>query len=265
MHGCLYTIDDTLYSAESGLTYYMAQDYIDVIDDAIHTNESFDSGCITPAQSRECFNDNSSGSLALDELLEKMDKYDNQDCNEEIMKDDYEKSYDSAVEVNDTQEMPYEEQFTIYAADLDCCILPIKTKELIRLFPSLQMASLVSYPVFVKGLENTIRAAEFGYRIMINRVTDEQKKQVAEGLNNLGISVLPHKSPYILTASRLTIGLHILARALMGGGINFIYLVVYGMKVLLCEVQQLLSVRKPRHPPPAKFDVGVNVDCPFIP
>ena len=37
------------------------------------------------------------------------------------------------------------------------------------------------------------------------------------------------------------------------------------MKVPLCEVQQLLSVRKPRHPPPAKFDIGVNVDCPFIP
>ena len=96
------------------------------------------------------------------------------------------------------------------------------------------MASLVSYPIFVKGLENTICAAEFGYKIMINRVTDEQKKQVAKDLNNLGISVLSHKSLYILTTNRLTIGLHILARALMGGGINFIYLVVYGIKV---EVQ----------------------------
>ena len=44
MHGCLYTIDDTLYSAESDLTYYTAQDYINVIDNATHTNESFDSG-----------------------------------------------------------------------------------------------------------------------------------------------------------------------------------------------------------------------------
>ena len=103
------------------------------------------------------------------------------------------------------------------------------------------MVSLVSYPMFVKGLENTI------------------------GLNNLGVSVMPHKSPYILTTSWLTIGLHILARVLMGGGINFIYLVVYGMKVPLCEVQQLLSVRKPCHPPQAKLDIGINVDCPFIP
>ena len=38
----------------------------------------------------------------------------------------------------------------------------------------------------------------------------EQKKQVAKGLYDLEISVLPHKSPYILT-SKLTIGLHILA------------------------------------------------------
>ena len=37
MHGCLYTIDDTLYSAQSDLTYYTVQDYIDVIDDATHT------------------------------------------------------------------------------------------------------------------------------------------------------------------------------------------------------------------------------------
>ena len=263
MHGCLYTIDDILYSAESGLTYYTAQDYIDVIGDATHTNESFDSGCVTPAQSRECFDENSSGSLALDELIEKMDEYDNQECNEEIMK--AERSYDSSVEVDDTQEVPHARQFTVNAADLDCCILPMKTKQLMRLSPSLQMASLVSYPVFVKGLEDNICAAKFGYKIMINRVTPEQKNQVAKGLNNHGISVMPHKSPYILTTSWLTIGLHILARVLMGGGINFIYLVVYGMKVPLCEVQQLLSVRKPCHPPPAKLDIGINVDCPFIP
>ena len=111
-----------------------------------------------------------------------------------------------------------------------------------RLSPSLQMASLVSYPVFVKGLEDNICAAKFGYKFMINRVTPEQKKQVAKGLYDLEISVLPHKSCYIIT-SKLTIGLHILARVLMGGGIDFIYLVVYRMKVPLCEVQQLLSVR----------------------
>ena len=99
---------------------------------------------------------------------------------------------------------------------------------------------------------------------MINRITPEQKKQVAKGLYDLEISVLPHKSCYIIT-SKLTIGLHILARVLMGGGIDFIYLVVYRMKVPLCEVQQLLSVRKPHHSPPAKFDIGINVDCPFIP
>ena len=237
MHGCLYTTDDTLYSAESDLTYYTAQDYIDVVDDATHTNESFESGCVTPGQSRECFDENSSGLLALDELIGKMDQYDNQVSNEEIMKDDHERSYDSVVEVDDTQEMPYEGQYTVDAADLDCCILPMKTKELIRLFPSLQMASLVSYPVFVKGLENTI------------------------GLNNLGISVMPHKSPYILTTSWLTIGLHILARVLMGGGINFVYLVVYGMKVPLSEVQQLLSVRKPRQMLPKSSTCSKSSRC----
>ena len=30
-------------------------------------------------------------------------------------------------------------------------------------------------------------------------------------------------------------------------------------------MQELLLVRKPCHPPPAIFDIGVNEDCPFIP
>ena len=58
------------------------------------------------------------------------------------------------------------------------------------------MVSLVSYPVFVKRLENTICAAKFGYKIMINRVTHEQNRQVAKGLDDLGILIMP-QSPHI--------------------------------------------------------------------
>ena len=61
--------------------------------------------------------------------------------------------------------MPSAEQFTVYAADLDSCIISIETGELIRLFPSLQMASLVDHPVFIKDLKDVVCVAEFGYKI----------------------------------------------------------------------------------------------------
>ena len=50
--------------------------------------------------------------------------------------------------------------------------------------------------MFVKGLKDTICAAKFGYKIMINRVTHEQNRQVAKGLD-LGILIMP-QSPHIL-------------------------------------------------------------------
>ena len=81
-------------------------------------NESFNYGCITLGPSRECFEENNSGSLALDKLIDKMEEFDNQECNEESMK--AQSSYDSAVEVDDTKEVPCAGQFTANAADLDC-------------------------------------------------------------------------------------------------------------------------------------------------
>lgn len=39
---------------------------------------------------------------------------------------------------------------TFYAADVDSCIIPMKTQELIRLFPCLQMATTVHHLVFIK-------------------------------------------------------------------------------------------------------------------
>ena len=47
-----------------------------------------------------------------------MEEFDYQECNEESMK--AYSSYDSAVEVDDTQEVSYAGQFTANAADLDC-------------------------------------------------------------------------------------------------------------------------------------------------
>ena len=59
-------------------------------------------------------------------------------------------------------EAPSAGQFTVCAADLDSCIVPMKTSELETLFPSLQMATLVNHPVFIKDLKDVICVAEFG-------------------------------------------------------------------------------------------------------
>ena len=69
--------------------------------------------------------------------------------------------YDDHVEGNDHKDdedgdddepvgAPSAGQFTVCAADLDSCIVPMKTGKLERLFPSLQMAALVNHLVFIK-------------------------------------------------------------------------------------------------------------------
>ena len=162
-------------------------------------------------------------------------------------------------------EAPSAGQFTVCAADLDSCIVPMKTSELETLFPSLQMATLVNHPVFIKDLKDVICVAEFGYKLFITRINLKTKAKIARRLYDLGVTVNTHKSPNVLMTSRMTIGLHILARGLMGGGIRFVYLAVYGMKIPLYEMQRLTTVETPPNPPPAKFDIGVNVETPFIP
>ena len=62
--------------------------------------------------------------------------------------DDFEDADDDEDGMDDyeTVGVPSAEQFTVYAADLNSCIIPMNTMELIRLLPSMQMASLLSIP-----------------------------------------------------------------------------------------------------------------------
>ena len=164
----------------------------------------------------------------------------------------------------DVREKP-EDELTLNAADVDCIVLPMEVSELLNNFPSWQMACLVNYPVFIKGLHEVICVADFGYKLLINMVTSEQKNNIVKRLYALGIMVTPHHSRYIITTSRMSVGLHVLARGLMGGGLRLVYLAVYGIKIPLYEVRFLHFVKKPPNPPPTQFDVGMNVDCSFIP
>ena len=99
----------------------------------------------------------------------------------------------------------------------------------------------------------------------ITRINLKTKAKIARRLYDLGVTVNIHKSPSIMMTSRMTIGLHILAKGFMGGGIRFVFLAVSGMRISLHEMQGLTSVETPPNPPPAKFDIGVNVETPFIP
>ena len=100
------------------------------------------------------------------------------------------------------------------------------------------MACMEDYPVFVKG-------TDFSYKILINTIKDDQKKSIAKRLYVLGITVIPHSSRYILTTSRMSVGLHVLARCIMGGGLQFVYLAVFSIKIPLHEVRCLEAIQSP--------------------
>ena len=171
---------------------------------------------------------------------------------------------DNVKDENARQSDCSEDELTLNAADVDCIVLSMEVSELLNNFPSWQMSCLINYPVFIKGLHEVICVADFGYKVLINMVTSEQKN-IVKRLYALGIMVIPHHSRYILTTSRMSVGLHVLARGLIGGGLRLVYLAVYGMKIPLYKVRFLHSVKKPPNPPPTQFDVGMNVDCSFIP
>ena len=206
-----------MYTAESGSTYYTAQDVLESIE---HTS------CDTEEES--------GGSEALEELLNLMNEKDKEDN----VKDENARQSDCSEtsDDQDVREMP-EDELTLNAADVDCIVLPMEVSELLNNFPSWQMACLINYPVFIKGLHEVICVADFGYKVLINMVTSEQKKNIVKRLYALGIMVIPHHSRYILTTSRMSVGLHVLARGLMGGGLRLVYLAVYGMKIPLYEVR----------------------------
>ena len=140
----------------------------------------------------------------------------------------------------------------VYAADLDSCLMLIRTTELIRVFPSLQMASPVNCPVMIKELKECICVADFGYKVFISWPTMDTKLKVARRFRDLGITINFHESLNVFTTSRIPVGQHILARALMGGGIQSVLLCAYGMKIPLGEEVQGLSMtrKSPINPQP---------------
>ena len=97
-------------------------------------------------------------------------------------------------------------------------------------------------------MQDVICVVEFGYKLFITHINLKTKAKIARCLYDLAVNI--HKSPNILMTSRMTTGLHILAKGLMGGGIRFLFLAVYGMKIPLYEMQGLTSVETPPNPPP---------------
>ena len=146
---------------------------------------------------------------------------------------------------------------------MDSVIQPLLTTELMEVFPSHQMVSLVNHPVFVKGLNNVVCICEFGWRIFGN-ITKQQKILFCRSLYNLGITAIPHQCRLILTKGQLTVGLHIISRGLLGAGVRSIYLTAYGMKIMLAELQFLNNIQTPSNLT-ARYDIGVNVDTNYIP
>ena len=146
--------------------------------------------------------------------------------------------------------------------DIDCIVLPIHTKELFK-FPSLQMASLVNYPVFAKDVKGTC-ICDFGWCIFAV-ISKKQKAQICIGLVSQGIRVIAHRSPHILTTGRILVGLHILCRAVIGAGIESVTMCSYGMKIPYSEVELLNTFAVPTKASLARYDIGRNINTSSIP
>ena len=128
-------------------------------------------------------------------------------------------------------------------------------------FPSHQMALMVNHPVFVKDLKNVICVCEFEG---LGNITKAQKSLFCTSLQNLGITAIPDQSCYILTKGQLTVGLHVIARGLLGAGVKSIFLTAYGMKLTLAELQFLNNIQTPANST-SQYDSGINVDTNYIP
>ena len=74
---------------------------------------------------------------------------------------------DSGI-IDETEITSADNDVTMCAHDVDCCIIPIRISESLKHFPSIQMVSLLNYPVYVKNLENQTCVGEFGWRLFAN-------------------------------------------------------------------------------------------------
>ena len=100
----------------------------------------------------------------------------------------------------------------------------------------MDIASLLNCPVLINDLKEIVCVAEFGYKIFIPWPSMKTKVKVTRRFRDLGVTTNPHQSPCVFTNGRIPVGLHILVRALLGGGIKFVILCAYGMKIHLGEV-----------------------------
>ena len=116
-------------------------------------------------------------------------------------------------------------------ADIDNFCVPIRTEEL-DLFPAICLISLCNSQRFMRAIKNRglVTIGEFGWRLYA-RLTEEQKCLICSNLCNMGITVIPHDSPEILSKHQLTIGLYCLCKALKDANVTTVYIGAYGMKM----------------------------------
>ena len=79
-----------------------------------------------------------------------------------------------------------------HAVDVNSIVLPIFTQDLL-LFTSVQMISLLNYPVFVKDLRGAICIAEFSWRIFV-LLSSILKVRLCRAIIEQGVVVTPHQS-----------------------------------------------------------------------
>ena len=169
--------------------------------------------------------------------------------------------HEDSGRIDETEITSADNDVTMCAHDVDCCIIPIRVSELLKHFPSIQMVSLLNYPVYVKNLENQTCVGEFGWRLFANV---SYTQMICERLYSLGVTAVAHQSRGVFTKGRLTVRLHVLARGLMGGGVKYVNLSVYGMKISKDELRRLYSMQPPKNPPPSQFDIVKQITFHYL-
>ena len=98
------------------------------------------------------------------------------------------------------------------AVDVDSIVLPIFTQDFL-LFTSVQMVSLLNYPVFVKDTRGAICIAEFGWRIFV-LLSSILKVRLCKVIIAQGVVIISHPSQHAFIKRKCTISLQMLVRGL---------------------------------------------------
>lgn len=193
------------------------------------------------------------GSEALEELL----------CEKEYNDKDESDSIDN-LGCQDLSKEPKDEVI-VNAIDVDCFVLPVKVSEFLRILSTWQIFKDIFLPPGSFCCPSSTRD-NLCSRFWIQSTNKHDYWRPEEEYSQMSSCSWHHSNPTQCKMSLLTTsaGLHVLARDIMGGRLQYVYLGAYGMRIPLYEVRYLHCIQKSSNPTLSLFDIGINADTVYI-